>query len=90
MKTVVITRESKGGTIDYRPVRVYLLSCATDESGAPIIPQQATKAQACAFVVENKKATARMRKLLEKANLLAAKVNSGELTFELAAERFCA
>ena len=83
-RAAVVTRQSTGDGKDYHPVCVYLLNCAADENGAAIVPALARNALGSTHVVENRKATDRVRSLLERAEQLAQKVNTNELTFSQA------
>lgn len=83
IRAAVVTRQSSGDG-NYLPVCVYLLSCDVDENGAAIIPTRARNAPNSVRVVENKKATRRLSSLVERAELLANKVNANELTFSQA------
>lgn len=85
-RAVVVVRSGSGGGMWVWPTRVYLLMVDLDSKGRPMIPVNATRAKRWVRVSENKRATRRMRNLVEQFESFAKAVNDGKMTFDEASD----
>ncbi len=81
------TRAGSGGGWRW-PARVYLALVDADESGAPILPRQATSAADWAYRTIDLRSRRKSAATFDRAEQLAARVNAGELMFADAKREF--